>query len=111
MTLDVFYIEEEERLDICCSGDLDLTVTRPLCSVCASVREGLRYCIVDLSSVDRVFDSGLALLQMLYRRLRGLGTRVVFLAEDPAMRARLALFVLDPDLRPQRATARRRRDI
>ena len=105
MTMDASYIEEEERLDICFSGDLDLRVTRPLCTVCASVSAGLRYCIVDLSSVDRVFDSGLALLQMLDRRLRGLGARVVFFAEDPAMRARLALVVLNPDLSPRRIPA------
>jgi ABC-type transporter Mla MlaB component len=83
MPLHASYIGEEGRLDLSFDGNLDVTVTAGICDVCRRASTNLKTCIVDLSDVDRVFDSGIALLQMLHRRLSALGTAVVVLTDDP----------------------------
>jgi len=96
MPLQATYIEEEERLDLSFAGNLDVTLTGDICHVCSQVPCGLRACIVDLSNVQRIFDSGVALLQMLYRRLTKLGTTVVILAEHPDVRACVPMIMQAP---------------
>jgi ABC-type transporter Mla MlaB component len=86
MPLHATYIAEEERLDLSVDGDLDLTVTQGICEACRRASPTLRTCIIDLSNVDRVFDSGVALVQMLYRRLSTLGTAVIVLTDHPRIR-------------------------
>jgi ABC-type transporter Mla MlaB component len=83
MPLQATYIDEEGRLDLVFEGDLDLTLTQGVCDVCRNVSPNLRTCIVDLSAVERVFDSGLALLQMLHRRFSELGASVIALTDHP----------------------------
>lgn len=77
------YIDEEGRLDLHFDGNLDLTVSQGICEVCREALPDLRSCIIDLSGVERIFDSGIALLKMLYGRLRELGAVVVVLSDDP----------------------------
>jgi ABC-type transporter Mla MlaB component len=83
MPLQTAYIAEERRLDLIVDGNLDLTLTQDICNLCRRASSELVTCIVDLSGVDRVFDSGVALLHMLYRRLEKLGTVVVILSDHP----------------------------
>jgi ABC-type transporter Mla MlaB component len=83
MPLQTSYIAEEGRLDLIFNGNLDLTLTQDICGICRRASSELVTCIVDLSGVDRVFDSGVALLHMLYRRLEKLGTVVVILSDHP----------------------------
>jgi ABC-type transporter Mla MlaB component len=83
MPLHASYIGKEGRLELRIDGNLDISVTQGICDVCRRASPRLTTCIVDLSGVDRVFDSGIALLQMLHRRLSALGTIVVFLTDDP----------------------------
>jgi len=86
MAVHASYIEEEDRLDLSFDGNLDVSVSHDVCVICKRVASGLKSCIVDLSAVERVFDSGVAMLQMLYRRLTGLGATVVFLSDRPEVR-------------------------
>lgn len=86
MSVHASYIEEEDRLDLSFEGNLDVSVSRDVCDICRQAAGGLQSCIVDLSNVDRMFDSGAAILQMLYRRMRSLGTTVVFLSDRPDIR-------------------------
>jgi len=83
MPLQSAYIEEEERLDLSFIGDLDITLSRDICGLCRQTNAGLKSCIIDLTGAKRIFDSGLALLQLLYRHLKALGAMVVILAEHP----------------------------
>lgn len=86
MSMHTSYIEEEARLDLSFEGNLDVTVSRDVWRICQRKAKGLKSCIVDLSKVERVFHSGAAILQMLYRRLSALGTTVVFVSDRPDIR-------------------------
>jgi ABC-type transporter Mla MlaB component len=69
MPMSTSFIPSEDRLDLSFHGDLDLTMSEEVCRVFASIPVSLRTCIMDLTGLDRVFDSGLALLWMLNERL------------------------------------------
>jgi anti-anti-sigma regulatory factor len=84
------YIAEEERLDLSFEGNLDVTVSEEVCAACKRVTANLKSCIIDLTAVDRLFDSGAALLQMLHKHLREYGTTVVILSDRPEITDRLA---------------------
>ena len=86
MPVNVSYIPAEDRLDLSFHGNLDVSVSQPVCDICKQVPSNLRSCIIDISEIERLFDSGVALLQMLYRRLVGLGTTVVILSDSPEIR-------------------------
>ena len=86
MPLQLCYINQENRLDIRFEGNLDLTVSQPICDICKSVPSDLSCCIIDLTDVQGVFDSGVALLQKLYRRLVEIGIIVVILTDHPRIR-------------------------
>ena len=70
MPLNVSYIPQESRLDLSFHGNLDLTLSQDVCEVLSTMPADLECCIIDLSEIDRLFDSGVALLQALHRRLK-----------------------------------------
>lgn len=88
MPVNVSYIPSEDRLDLSFRGNFDVSVSQSICDICKQIPSGLRSCIIDLSEIERLFDSGVALLQMLYRRLAGLGTTVVILSDRPEIHNR-----------------------
>ena len=96
MSLQTSYIEEERRLDLSFDGNLDVTVSQDICDICRRLSSDLRSCIIDLSGVERIFDSGVALLQMLHRRLEALGTTVVVLSDRPEIREKVSLIARKP---------------
>jgi len=69
---------------------LDFSVTREICSVCDRLPPGVRLCILDLREVERVFDSGVALISMLCKRLRQLGAEVSFRGMHPELQRHMA---------------------
>jgi len=83
VTLTASFIPEEDRLDLSFEGNLDVTIAMDVCATCKRVAPSLRSCIIDLSGVDRVFDSGVALLQMLCARVHRVGALVVILSARP----------------------------
>jgi ABC-type transporter Mla MlaB component len=87
------FIPSEDRLDLLFHGDLDLTISEDACRVFADIPVGLRTCIMDLTRLDRVFDSGLALLWMLNERLQRIGATVVVLSDHPELQRRLPLIM------------------
>jgi hypothetical protein len=87
MPLQLSYIAQENRLDVRFEGNLDLTVSHAVCNICQTVPLDLSCCIIDLTEVHRVFDSGVALLQKLYWRFVEIGTTVVILTDHPRIRA------------------------
>lgn len=83
------YVERENRLDLSVVGNLDLTISQAVCDICARLPSSLKFCVIDLSDVERVFDSGIALLHMLYRHLRELGAKVLIYGDDSEVRSRI----------------------
>lgn len=83
MTFTASFIPEEDRLDLSFEGNLDVTIAMDVYATCKEVAPSLRSCIIDLSGVDRVFDSGVALLQVLCARLHRVGALVVILSARP----------------------------
>ena len=89
MPLTTSFIPSEDRLDLSFHGNLDLTITDEVCRVFAAIPTTLQTCIMDLTRLDRVFDSGLALLWMLNERLQHIGARVVVLSDHPEILRRI----------------------
>lgn len=76
MAVSVSYAPHEALLSLRFDGNLDVSAAMPVCDLCRRVPRDLERCVLDLSGVERVFDSGIALLQMLYRRVAGRGAAV-----------------------------------
>ena len=76
MSLSVTYAPEQAVLNLRFAGNLDVSAAMPVCDLCKRVPKDMERCVLDLSRVERVFDSGFALLQMLYRRLARHGTKI-----------------------------------
>lgn len=85
------FIPSEDRLDLSFHGNLDLTISEDVCQVSADIPVTLRTCILDLTRLDRVFDSGIALLWMLNERLKRVGATVVILSDHPDILNRIPL--------------------
>jgi hypothetical protein len=86
----ISYIREEDRLDLTFLGNVDITIAQDVCDICRQLRPYLAVCIIDLAHADRLFDSGVALLQLLHCYMTDMGLTVVILADSPEMRARIA---------------------
>lgn len=96
MPVQISYIREEDRLDLTFLGNIDITLSQDVCDICRELRPYLRVCIMDLGHADRLFESGVALLQLLYCYLTDAGLFVVILADCPEMRARIAEITQPP---------------
>lgn len=90
MPVDVSYVPEEDRLDLTFQGNVDVTLAQDICDICRQLRPSLRVCIIDLTHAERLFDSGVALLQLLHCHLRDLDVTAVILADRPEMRGCIA---------------------
>ena len=95
MSMSALYSPEEDLLELSFDGNLDLTVTHEICRIATQLRDGLKTCIMDLTRVDRTFDSGIALLRKLSGDLHRAGATVVVLADHPDVRGRLSLIQVD----------------
>ena len=89
MPLITTFIASEYRLDLSFHGNLDLTITEQVCQIAASIPATLQTCIMDLTRLERVFDSGIALLWMLNERLKLIGATVVVLSDHPEILRRI----------------------
>jgi ABC-type transporter Mla MlaB component len=109
MPMTASFISEEERLDLCFEGTLDLRLAMDICDICKHLSASLQSCIIDLHGVDRVFDSGVALLQMLCARAQRLGAIVLVLSDDPKVRRRIPVILSTGDISQDAAPRRRLR--
>ncbi|WP_295385171.1 STAS domain-containing protein [uncultured Thiodictyon sp.] len=91
MSMISVYTPDDDLLELAFEGTLDLTMSNEVFGIDPQFRNGLRTCIMDLTRVDLVFDSGIALLSMLSRDLRRSGATVVLLADHPDVRRRFSL--------------------
>jgi anti-anti-sigma regulatory factor len=101
MPVTVAYIPEQDHMEMLFHGNLDLTASPDVCRVCDRAREGLRACIIDLSGVVQVFDSGVALLHLLCQSLRAVGTQVVLRGLHPELIPHLAFITGGAGVQPE----------
>lgn len=90
MTMTVSLSPDESRLELVFEGNLDVSVAIALCDLCKRMPPRIGTCVVDLTRVERVFDSGEALLRMMLARLAECGAHVVVRADNPLLRGRIA---------------------
>lgn len=83
MSVNVSLYSDNKLMILRFDKSLDFSITREICSVCEKVAPGVKLCILDLRQVERVFDSGVALISMLCKRLRSLGAEVSFRGMHP----------------------------
>lgn len=89
MSTEIAFIPNEDRLDISFEGNLDVSVWHDVYDACARTSPALKTCIVDLTRVERVFDSGIAILALLCARMHEFGAVVVFVSDDLNIKARV----------------------
>lgn len=89
MSVTITFIQDEDRLDLSFAGNLDVTVWQDVCGVCRQNPANLKTCIVDLTGVGRIFDSGMAILGLLYRHMSSFGATVIFLSDDSNTKKRI----------------------
>jgi ABC-type transporter Mla MlaB component len=105
MSVRVSFVPKEDRLDLCFEGNLDFTVSHELCGIGAHIPASLRTCVMDLTRVQRVFDSGIALLRMLSGKLSRVGASVVVLSDHPDVRRQIPLILGPQPVVPARKPA------
>lgn len=86
MALHSSYIAQEHRLDLSFDGNLDVSVALDMLNTGTALPRGLTYCIIDLTQVQRLFDSGLVLLKALYQQLVEVGATVIILSDHSRIR-------------------------
>jgi len=79
-----------DQLDLSFQGNLDESISQDIVDICKRISSNLKFCIIDLSGVERMFESGVAQLQVLHRRLSELGITVVILSDHPKIRERIS---------------------
>jgi ABC-type transporter Mla MlaB component len=81
MAMSVAYYAEEGRLDITIADNLDLTQTREILKAQGFIDDQLQTCVIDCTRVGRVFDSGKALILMLFDQLARFRVKLVMIGE------------------------------
>jgi anti-anti-sigma regulatory factor len=82
MPLETAFIAAEERLDLTVYGRLDLSLTQGITDLLRETPQGLRTCVIDLTGVEQIFSSGLALLWLLDERFSRRGVKILVLSDD-----------------------------
>lgn len=89
MPIHTSFIEDQGRLELTFHGNLDFGITRDIFAIRRNLPVNLKRCVMDLSGVDRVFDSGVALLQVLCTRFNDLGVEIDISAGTPEITMRI----------------------
>ena len=96
MPVNISYIAEENLANLIFHGNLDVSLSRDISAICRNLSSCVKYCIMDLSAAEHLFDSGAALLQVLYLRLSELGIEVVILADCHDIRRQVPIITRMP---------------
>lgn len=89
MPIRTSHVEHTNRFYLIFEGNVDVSIGLTLCNFCKRVPAGLETCILDLRGINRVFDSGVELLRVLYQRLDELGIEIVLLSHNPQIKKQL----------------------
>lgn len=85
MSVEVIHDTERNKLELVISGNLDLSVAFHLFGACAYVDERLQTCVIDITQVSRVFDSGVALILVMLKRMQKFQVQLVIVGDIPAL--------------------------
>ena len=96
MPVTISYIAEENLSNLIFHGNLDVSISQDISAICRNLSSCVKSCIMDFSAVEHLFDSGVALLQVLYLRLSELGIEVVILADCPDIRRQIPIITRMP---------------
>jgi ABC-type transporter Mla MlaB component len=66
-------------------GNLDLSIAFWLFGACTYVDERLQTCVIDITRVSRVFDSGVALILVMLKRMQKYQVELVIVGDNPAL--------------------------
>jgi ABC-type transporter Mla MlaB component len=86
MSLQIARYPEEDKLRLTIEGNLDLTLTSQILDACEFVNNCLEACVIDAMRVTRVFDSGLAVLMLLARRLARFKPRLIIAGNNAGLK-------------------------
>jgi len=90
MPLSVTLCPAGDQIYVVFTGNLDISASIPVCDICRRISPEVLLCVLDVRKVERVFDSGIALLRMLSERVERGGGRVVLRGEHPELRRHLS---------------------
>lgn len=76
---------KEDRLSLIIEDNLDLTLTGKILEACEYVNENLALCVIDCTRVCKVFDSGIAVMRLLMRKIEQYRVKLVILGEIEGM--------------------------
>lgn len=96
MPLNVSFTSDEGRLVLTFRGMVDISLSQDICDLCRKLHPNVRVCVIDLCDVERFFDSGVALLQLLHHSLVETGTTVVILGNGAELRDRIPSITCRP---------------
>lgn len=92
MPLSVTVCPAGDQIYLMFTGNLDISASIPVCDLCRRISPEVLLCVLDVRKVERVFDSGIALLQMVSERVQRRGGTVVLRGEHPELKRHLAQF-------------------
>ena len=87
MPVKISYCAAENHADLIFEGNLDVSLSQDIREICRNLSSCVKSCSVDLSAVECLFDSGVALLQVLCLSLREHGVKVLILSDNPDIRS------------------------
>jgi ABC-type transporter Mla MlaB component len=90
MPLHASRIDDEGTLVVTFDGRLDFSIARDVFVTARRATGDIETCVLDLRKVERVFDSGIALLRLLQARMRdaNIQVRVLAASDDLAIKVR-----------------------
>jgi anti-anti-sigma regulatory factor len=90
MGIEIVHHAGAGRLKLTLAGNLDLTLTQGILRACGLIDRGVTVCVIDVSAIERVFDSGIGLLMLLASRLEAHRVRTITIGEIPGLPASAA---------------------
>ena len=96
MPVTISYFAEKNQADLIFQGNLDESLSRDIWAICNNLSSCMRSCTIDLSAVDHLFDSGVAVLRVLYLRLCEHGIEILILSDHPDILGRVPLITRMP---------------
>ena len=86
MPVKISYIADENLAILIFQGNLDMSSSQDISAICRNLSSCVKSCTIDLSAVERLFDSGLVLLQELCMRLSEHRIKTLILSDHAASR-------------------------
>jgi len=83
MPVKISYCAAENHADLIFEGNLDVSLSHDILAISRNLSSCVKSCTVDLSAVEHLFDSGVALLQVLCMRLSEHGIKVLIVSDNP----------------------------